>query len=118
MDIKSLGLGRICFDNLHRGVLSPLPSPRRTRPKQGADWEGNLITLAMYDSKSKTTKFVPVFFASQDEQFIPDPIRSHTHYLLDCAKNYAKLYAFLTGQADVKPTRKLRWKCCNFAGVL
>jgi tetratricopeptide (TPR) repeat protein len=71
---------------------------------KGADWEGNLITLEMYDVKSKTTKFVPVFFASQDEQFIPEPVRGHTHYLLDSEDNYAKLYGFLTGQAGVRPS--------------
>jgi hypothetical protein len=32
------------------------------------------ITLEMYDAKSRTTKFVPVSFASQDEQFIPEPL--------------------------------------------
>ena len=30
-------------------------------PGKGADWEGNLIALEMYDAKSKTTKFAPVF---------------------------------------------------------
>jgi hypothetical protein len=62
---------------------------------RGADWEGNLITLEMYDAKSKTTKFVPVFFASQGEQFIPEPVSGHTHYLLDSEDNCANLYAFL-----------------------
>jgi tetratricopeptide (TPR) repeat protein len=70
---------------------------------KGADWEANLITLEMYDAKSKTTKFAPVSFASQDEQFIPEALRGHTQYLLNSEENYAKLYAFLTGQAGVKP---------------
>jgi hypothetical protein len=70
---------------------------------KGADWEGNLITLEMYAVKSKTTKFAPVVFASQDEQFIPEPVRGHTYYLLESEDNYAKLYGFLTGQAGVRP---------------
>jgi hypothetical protein len=70
---------------------------------KGADWEGNLITLEMYDDKSRTTKFAPVVFASQDEQFIPEPLRGHTQYLLDSEDSYTKLYAFLTGQAGVTP---------------
>jgi hypothetical protein len=71
---------------------------------KGADWEGNLITLEMYNEKSTTTKFAPVFFASQDEQFIPEPLRGHTQYLLNSEENYTKLYAFLTGQAGVTPS--------------
>jgi tetratricopeptide (TPR) repeat protein len=68
---------------------------------KGADWEGNLVTTEMYNAKSRSTKFVPVFFASQDEQFIPEPISGHTNYLLDSQNNYGNLYAFLTGQAGV-----------------
>src|SRR5271165_537001 len=71
---------------------------------KGADWEGNLVTVEMYNAKSKTTKFVPVYFASQGEQFIPDPLRGQTHYLLNSEENYAKLYGFLTGQAGVTPS--------------
>jgi hypothetical protein len=55
---------------------------------KGADWEGNLVTVEIYKAKSKTTKFVPVFFACQDEQFIPEPVSQHTHYLLDSEENW------------------------------
>jgi tetratricopeptide (TPR) repeat protein len=68
---------------------------------KGADWEGNLVTTEMYNAKSRSTKFVPVFFASQDEQFIPEPVSGHTRYLLNSQNNYGNLYAFLTGQAGV-----------------
>src|ERR1700674_1390191 len=64
---------------------------------RGADWESNLLTLKIYNAKSRTTKFVPVLFDLQDVQFIPEPISSHTHYLLHSETNYIKLYAFLTG---------------------
>jgi SEFIR domain-containing protein len=70
---------------------------------KGADWEGNLVTMEMYNTKSRIKKFVPVFFASQDEQFIPEPVSQHTHYLLNSEDNYAKLYDFLTGQAGLVP---------------
>jgi len=70
---------------------------------KGADWEGNLITLGMYGAKSKTTKFAAVLFTCQDEQFIPEPLRGHTQYLLNAEESYANLYAFLTGQAGVTP---------------
>jgi tetratricopeptide (TPR) repeat protein len=70
---------------------------------RGVDWEGQLITTKIYNAKSKTTKFAPVFFASQDEQLIPEPVSGLTHYLLSSENNYANLYAFLTRQADVTP---------------
>ena len=70
---------------------------------KGADWEGNLITLVIYHAKSKTSKFVPVFFDAPDEQLIPEPVSGHTHYLLDSEDNYDKLYAFLVGQAGDTP---------------
>jgi hypothetical protein len=50
---------------------------------KGADWEGNLITLEMYQARSRTTKFVPIFFDPQNEAFIPEPPSGQTHYLLD-----------------------------------
>jgi tetratricopeptide (TPR) repeat protein len=70
---------------------------------KGADWEGNLVTTEMYNAKSRTTKFAPVFFDRPDEQFIPEPLRGYTQYLLNSEENYAKLHAFLTGQAGVTP---------------
>jgi tetratricopeptide (TPR) repeat protein len=70
---------------------------------KGVDWEGNLITLAIYQAKSSTQKLVPVLFDRQDEPFIPEPLRGHTQYLLNSEENYAKLYAFLIGQAGVTP---------------
>jgi len=70
---------------------------------KGADWEGNLITLVIYHAKSRTSKFVPVFFDGPDNQLIPEPVSGHTHYLLDSEDNYDKLYAFLVGQAGITP---------------
>jgi len=67
---------------------------------KGVDWEGQLITLELYQAKSRTTKFVPVIFASQNEEFIPEPLRDHP-YRLDSEDSYRELYAFLTGQAGV-----------------
>jgi hypothetical protein len=59
--------------------------------------------LELYHTRSDTNKFVPVLFNHQDEPFIPRPLSGHTHYLLSSEDNYAKLYAFLTGQAGVVP---------------
>jgi SEFIR domain/TIR domain len=75
---------------------------------QGADWEGQLVTLDLYNAKSRTVRFVPVTFSSEDEFFIPEPLRAHTRYVLvltdkSSELQYANLYAFLTGQAGIQP---------------
>lgn len=76
---------------------------------KGADWEGQLVTLDIYHSKSRTVKFVPVLFEDRDAQFIPEPLRALTYYLLDpgarsSAPNYLGLLAFLHGKAGITPS--------------
>jgi len=56
-----------------------------------------------YHGKSRTKKFVPILFDHEDEQFIPEPVRGHTYQVLNSEDSYAKLYAFLSGQAGVTP---------------
>ena len=70
---------------------------------KGVDWEGSLITSDIYDSRSQSLKFVPVFLSSVDEEFIPDPLRSGTHYALTSESDYQGLYDFLLQQAGVEP---------------
>jgi hypothetical protein len=91
----------ICTETYHRRFQG------REEPNKGkgVDWEGSSITLELYDARSDTSKFVPVFFGPQDERFIPRPLSGHTHYLLSSEDNYAKLYDFLTGTDD---SRRLR----------
>jgi hypothetical protein len=45
---------------------------------KGVDWEGALITTEIYNKKSKTVKFVPVFASVSTEDHIPDPLRGRT----------------------------------------
>lgn len=70
---------------------------------KGADWEGALITQEIYDARSSTLKFVPVFLSAANEQAIPEPLRSATRYALTSADAYTSLYDFLLGQAGVQP---------------
>jgi hypothetical protein len=89
----------ICTETYQRRFLG------REEPDKGkgVHWEGSLITLETYHARSDTSKFVPVLFDHEDNRFIPGQLSSHTHYLLSSEDNYAKLYAFLTGQAGVVP---------------
>ena len=70
---------------------------------KGADWEGALITQEIYDTRSRTVKFVPVLFDAADARFIPEPLRSVTYYTLTSGTVYQALYDFLLGQAGVEP---------------
>jgi hypothetical protein len=70
---------------------------------KGVDWEGALITQEIYDERSQTLKFVPVFLSAAVEEHIPEPLRSGTHYSLTSEDAYQRLYDFLLGQAGVEP---------------
>ena len=70
---------------------------------KGADWEGAVITQELYDSRSQKVKFVPVLRSRDNEPYIPEPLRSATHYVLDSEEDYSGLRDFLSGQAGVPP---------------
>jgi hypothetical protein len=70
---------------------------------KGVDWEGSVINQEIYDARSATTKFVPVLFDPNDEPNIPEPVRGHTHYVLNSEKPYQDLYDFLLDQAGIEP---------------
>jgi hypothetical protein len=76
---------------------------------KGADWEGQLITLDLYDAKSRKLNFVPILFSDRCKEFIPEPLRGVTHYFLDpsddhSATEYSRLIAFFHGKAGATPT--------------
>jgi SEFIR domain len=70
---------------------------------KGADWEGALITQEIYDSRSQTLKFVPVFLSAAVNTWVPEPLRSVTQYALISQGDYDRLYDFLRDQAGVEP---------------
>ncbi len=70
---------------------------------KGVDWEGALITQELYDSRSRTLKFVPIFLSAVVDDWIPEPLRSGTHFALASESDYERLYDFLLEQAGVEP---------------
>jgi Sulfatase-modifying factor enzyme 1/SEFIR domain/NACHT domain len=70
---------------------------------KGADWEGALITQALYDARSVSNKFIPVLFDSGDERYIPEPLRSKTCYTVITEDSYQSLYDALLNQSGVEP---------------
>lgn len=69
---------------------------------KGVDWEGAVITNALYDERNATLKFVPVLFDPADQPFIPEPVRG-SFYCLISESRYRDLYDFLRGQAGTEP---------------
>ena len=70
---------------------------------KGVDWEGALITQEIYDRRSRTLKFVPVFLGTANEYWIPEPLRPGTHYSLTSESAYQRLYDCLLEQSGVEP---------------
>lgn len=70
---------------------------------KGADWEGALITAAIYEARSRARKFVPVLFESSAEPFIPEPLRGRAFHVLNSEAPYIALYRFLTNQPELHP---------------
>jgi hypothetical protein len=61
----------VCTETYYRRFLG------REVPEKGkgADWEGSLISQALYDARSHSNKFIPVLFDRSDEAHIPEPLR-------------------------------------------
>ena len=74
-------------------------------PARGKGWIGKdrLITQELYDSRSRSLKFVPVFLSAPVNEWIPEPLRSVSCYSLTSEANYQNLYDFLLDQAGVEP---------------
>jgi SEFIR domain len=70
---------------------------------KGVDWEGAIITNELYDKKSSSTRFVPVLFDSVDSDYIPEPVRSFSFYVLTSESAYTKLTDYLAGVAGIQP---------------
>ncbi len=76
---------------------------QKEKPKKGkgAIWEGAIIRQELYDSSGKNAKFVPILFDSKDVDFIPQPLRPHTHYLIP--QRQEDLLRWLTNQPGYVP---------------
>lgn len=70
---------------------------------KGVDWEGALITQEIYDSRSRTLKFVPVVFTDADTCWIPEPLRQTSYHNPSAEPGYELLYDVLLEQAGIEP---------------
>ena len=89
----------VCTETYYRRFRGHAPP----NAGKGVDWEGALITQELYDSRSRSLKFAPVFLSAPDPRWIPEPLRGLSHYPLVSAQDYQALYDFLLGQSAVLP---------------
>ncbi|WP_013320648.1 SEFIR domain-containing protein [Gloeothece verrucosa] len=68
---------------------------------QSVTWQGAVISQEMYDDFGENTKFIPVVFATEYEEYIPFVIKGFTCYKLDSEKGYESLYRHLTKQPEI-----------------
>jgi nucleoside phosphorylase len=86
----------ICTEQYHRRFRGKEESGKG----KGATWEGTIVIQALYDSQGSNSKFIPVLLNSNDESFIPIPLRSSNIYKLDREDGYQLLYRRLTNQHE------------------
>jgi hypothetical protein len=68
---------------------------------RGVDFEVTIITNELYNQKSTSQRFVPVFVRGMDINHIPEPLRHFTSYRID--NSYDELTEFLSGNSGVNP---------------
>jgi hypothetical protein len=91
----------ICTETYLKRIEGRVPA----NEGRGVFWEGDVIYNYIYDQKNKG-RFLPVVFDRKDEEFIPIPLRSATHYQLTAFdlsdSGYEALYRELTHQPAVQ----------------
>ena len=89
----------VCTESYHRRFLGQeVPGVGK-----GVDWEGALISQALYDARSYSNRFIPVILKPSDKIHIPAPLGGQSFYCLDSKAGYQSLYDALLDQAGVEP---------------
>lgn len=64
---------------------------------KGISWEVNIVYQHIYDAATINTKFIPVYFDKDEEQYILTPLKSFTYYNVGDIEGFDKLYWRLRG---------------------
>lgn len=70
---------------------------------KGVDWEGAIITNELYQNKSVSRRFVPVFFDFASVDNIPEPLRAASFHVLNSEDGYTTLIDYLADVAGIEP---------------
>ena len=69
----------------------------KTIKSKGISWEVGIVYQHIYDAGSENTKFIPIFFDADEEQYILTPLKSFTYYNVGTKDGFDKLYWRLRG---------------------
>lgn len=72
---------------------------------RGVCWEANLIYAELYESQTKSNKFIPVILRNEDRPFVPKPLGANSVFLVDDNAGFERLYRHLTGQSHRQQPR-------------
>jgi len=77
---------------------------------KGISWEVNIVYQHIFDASSQNTKFIPVYFNADDEQYILTPLKPFTFYNIGEQNGFDNLYWRLRGVTKTQrpPLGKLR----------
>lgn len=64
---------------------------------KGITWEIQIIYQLLYDLGGNNTKFIPVFFDENDDQYILKPLKPYTYYNIGTDTGFNDLYLRLRG---------------------
>lgn len=68
----------------------------------GVKWETNLILQELYTNSTSNTKYIPIFFDSGNNKFIPLPLQPYTHYNVSKENEKTNLINRLLGLSKSK----------------
>lgn len=66
----------------------------------GAKWETTQIIQNVYQSVNNNTKYIPIFFESDSERYILDPLKPYTFYDISNEKQKDRLIKRLSGKSE------------------
>lgn len=66
----------------------------------GAKWETTQIIQNVYQSVNNNTKYIPIFFESDSERYILDPLKPYTFYDISNEKQKDRLIKRLSGESE------------------
>jgi len=69
---------------------------------KGISWEVNIVYQHIYDATTINTKFIPVYFDKDEEQYILTPLKSFTFYNVGEKEWFDKLYWRLRGVSNTQ----------------
>lgn len=89
----------ICTESYHRRATGK----EELGKGKGVSWEGSIIKNLIYQANTNNTKFIPILFSWDDQQYIPNFLPGSVPYNVSDDDSLTQLYRRLTEQERVTP---------------